>query len=753
MIFSYWIYWTFLAEQQALISSWRHIKPEEKKVFSPTNSLITLTKCRLQNFPHMTPFTVNFVAVTEYTDCVNFFKNRLTTEQAVVKLKLSKRPPSGFENYQYLQQKRRQELMSSFKDFLRWYNNKDVVPSIKAMQKMFAFHHDKDIDMLKLGCTLPNLAIICLHKSTDAKFYPFTEGDKDLLEKYRENDVGGPSIVFTRKAVADETFIRKTTNFCKSFVRIDASQLYPYAVCQPMPTGLHPPWNFDSETTRFIRRQNQTRSFENMVMSYLQRTRPECETQSFFTTGKQKKIDFFCVDKFCSHCNDVFEAMGCFYHFCPCLDLPLSLTEEDIQRGSKKRELDALRRHYIQEKALKVSKMRECQWWRLYITTNTVKQPIREHFVYRRSLATEQLLEKIKEGKLFGYLHSDIEVPENLRSKIGNFPPMFKNALVSKSDIGDLMKNYAEEERLLSQPRKMWNSSFTLQTGTLITPLLLFYLQLGLVCTKLHRFVKYTPKKSFNSFVQSAVDAGRQGDENSNSSVVAETMKLLVNSSYGYQIMDRNRQTVTKYLTDKKTDAAITSKLFKKLDHVNKSWYEVELAKAHTEHKELIFVGFFILHYAKLRMLELYYNFFTRFCDVNEFEEQEKDTDSLYLALAAKKLEDCTRPEMRMEAQRLRSNHCVDSFTADAVANFFRRTFRVKHKQHDKREPGLFKEEFSCTERLCLCTKTYCCKDVTSNKLKFSCKGLNKRVLEQSGGEPLEKYRRVERKIKRHFEQ
>ena len=59
------------------------------------------------------------------------------------------------------------------------------------------------------------------------------------------------------------------------------------------------------------------------------------------------------------------------------------------------------------------------------------------------------------------------------------------------------------------------------------------------------------------------------------------------------------------------------------------------------------------------------------------------------------------------------------------------------------REPGLFKEEFRCTEMLCLCSKTYCCYDITCNKLKFSSKGLNKRVLEQSGDGPLEKYRRV----------
>ena len=153
---------------------------------------------------------------------------------------------------------------------------------------------------------------------------------------------------------------------------------------------------------------------------------------------------------------------------------------------------------------------------------------------------TSQVLEEVKKGKLFGYVQCDIEVPENLRSKFVKFPPIFKNTQVSKSDIGDLMKNYAEEERLLSQPRKVLISSFKLQNGTLITPLLIFYLQLGLVCTKIHHFVEYTPKKSFNTFVQSAVDARRQGDENPNSSVVAGTKKLLANSSYGYQIMDRS---------------------------------------------------------------------------------------------------------------------------------------------------------------------------------------------------------------------
>ena len=144
-------------------------------------------------------------------------------------------------------------------------------------------------------------------------------------------------------------------------------------------------------------------------------------------------------------------------------------------------------------------------------------------------------------------------------------------------------------------------------------------------------------------------------------------------------------------------------------------------------------------------MLELYYNFFTRFCDVNKFEELEMDTDLLYLALTEKELEDCIRTEMRAEWQMLRSNDCVDTFTADALANFFPRTCCVKHKQHDKREPGLFKEEFRCTELLCLCSETYCCYDVASNKLKFSSKGLNTQTGKVSES--------LERESKRHFEQ
>ena len=442
--------------------------------------------------------------------------------------------------------------MSSIKDFFRLYKNKDDAPTLEAKQKMIAFYQDRKIDMLKPGCTLPNLANICLHKSTNAKFYRFTEGDENPSEKFREDVVGGPSIVVACKAVVDETFIRKSTNICKSIVGIDATQLYPYSMCQPMPTGLYTRWDIGSEISRFTPRQNKTRSFENMILSYFQRTRPDCKIESLYTTCGQKKIDHFSVVGFCSHCNTVIEAIGCFYHFCTCQQLRPSLTEEDIKRGSRKRELDELRRDYIQEKSFTVIELWESEWWRLYRTTTSVNLHIRDKFLYRRSHKKHQLLERIKKVNLFGHVQCDIEAPENLRTNFANFPPVFENTLVGKNDTGDLMKTYAGEGGIMSQPRKMLISSLTLKNRTLISPLLLFYLQLGSPVAKIHRSVEYTPKKCFNSFVQATVDARRKFDKNPKSSVVAETMKQLVNNSYGYQIMDQSGHTVTEYLTDEK---------------------------------------------------------------------------------------------------------------------------------------------------------------------------------------------------------
>ena len=52
---------------------------------------------------------------------------------------------------------------------------------LEALREMVDFYHDEEKAKSKLGCTLSSLASFCLHNSTDAKFYPFTESDKSSL--------------------------------------------------------------------------------------------------------------------------------------------------------------------------------------------------------------------------------------------------------------------------------------------------------------------------------------------------------------------------------------------------------------------------------------------------------------------------------------------------------------------------------------------------------------------------------------------
>ena len=76
------------------------------------------------------------------------------------------------------------------------------------------------------------------------------------------------------------------------------------------------------------------------------------------------------------------------------------------------------------------------------------------------------------------------------------------------------MKSYAIENDMLKHFQRVLISSFKLENGTDITPLMIFYLELGLKCTKVYRFFSVLSSKIFQLFVQSVVDARREGDQN-----------------------------------------------------------------------------------------------------------------------------------------------------------------------------------------------------------------------------------------------
>ena len=100
----------------------------------------------------------------EFTDFTKLLNSGLSQQEAPKMMRLKEVLPSLVDNYNYLKVVWEEEQMSTLRDFVKWYNNKDVVPTLEAMQKMMDFYHNKGMDMLKFGCTLPNFANISLHK-------------------------------------------------------------------------------------------------------------------------------------------------------------------------------------------------------------------------------------------------------------------------------------------------------------------------------------------------------------------------------------------------------------------------------------------------------------------------------------------------------------------------------------------------------------------------------------------------------------
>ena len=60
-------------------------------------------------------------------------------------------------------------------------------------------------------------------------------------------------------------------------------------------------------------------------------------------------------------------------------------------------------------------------------------------------------------------------------------------------------------------------------------------------------------------------------------------------------------------------------------------------------------IGFFVYQYAKLRMLQFYFDFMDKYLDRRDFQYCEMDTDSAYIAIAGPSVDSSEKLELREE--------------------------------------------------------------------------------------------------------
>ena len=317
------------------------------------------------------------------------------------------------------------------------------------------------------------------------------------------------------------------------------------------------------------------------------------------------------------------------------------------------------------------------------------------------------LTHRLKEKSWFGYAEVDIEIQNHLHQKFEEMCPFFHNKTVPAKAVTEHMLKYLRDTGRKRGEDKKLMGTLSAQRILVYAPLLLWYVNHGAVIKRVYRTIDYTPAKIFPWFVEQVTEARRTGDVDKSKALLADIFKLLGNSGYGKLIEALERQTNVIYTKDEKVvDRALRSAYFSDLDEIGEA-YELESRKPRITIRRPFQIGIAVYQLAKLRMLEFYYDFLDRYFDRKDFELIQMDTDSNYLAISGKKLEDIVRPEMKAEFEKQKKNWLAwDKWSG--------------------RTPGLFKLECEGDRMIALCSKCYYIDD-RGEKKKFSTKGMSKK--------------------------
>ena len=535
----------------------------------------------------------------EYLDGIEKLEDRALPPQAAFYSQLKSEEISDAD-YARCQAVWHDNGMKTMREYLIWYNNRDVIPFLQAIDKQFAFYQQHNIDMFKDGISVPGLSLLHLFNDlpNDTNFVTFNNTNKDAHKLVKDNIVGGPAIIFHRYHEKGITKIRGGSELCRKIVGYDANALYLWALMQDMPTG----WYVRRREENGFRPQ-QAQPYGQMAIQWLTREsdRTGC-TIRHQGNGREKRIGKLPVDGWCAQTHTAYQFHGCYFHGCPKCHQP----EETNKLNGKtmvtllantKKHTAYLRRH------VKVVEMWECTWKR------ERDPPPRQKW----QMTQQQIITAVVDGTLFGMVECDLHVPEHLQDHFAEMQPIFKNATVTRDDIGPFMRQYAVDHDIMSTPRRMLVGSYRGDKILLTTPLLQWYLAHGLVVDRVYQIVSYEPNPCFQRFGESVSAARRAGDADTDRAIIGDTMKLLGNSAYGKTVTNVDRHHDVKYCTEVGTSSHINNKRFRQLDVVAEDAYEVTSSKACLTYDLPLHIGFFVYQYAKLRMLEFYYDFVDRY--------------------------------------------------------------------------------------------------------------------------------------------
>ncbi len=688
----------------------------------------------------------------EYSQFTKLKEQMKSEEKAMKAMKLTVPPKTGPEKYAELQQIWKDKNMKTFKDYLEYYNAADVRGFIIAVEKMLEFYFDLEIDLLKTCQSSPGAARTLMFKDLNQTYFSlFSKKNADLYHILKSNCTGGPSIVYHRFHEAGKTEIKNSRKLCQKILGWDCNALYLYCISQIMPSGY------------MIRRraENNFRAEKDEKylamfhwMDYVAMKKNLKIVHSLNNGGKEVFVPPYRLDGFTAAQNGLkpvaYEFAGCFFHghepeTCP---ITAKITDQNWL-ASQKSKLEALRtkQEYLEKNGYQFVLKWECSYRQMLKTNPELRSFVSQQYdnrymKHRTEMTQDEILQAVQTESFFGCCEVDLHVPENLCEYFGEMSPIFCTTEVEFDSIGEHMQNFAKSRNISTNPRKLLIGGMKAEKILLATPLLKWYIDHGLKVTKVYQTLEFeNNNKCFEKLCNKITHARREGDKHQNKKIIADSMKLIGNSLFGGSLLDRSRYKQFKYVKSK-TSAQnfVNDPKFVNLEELDAEIFEFEMQKKRILQDVPVQIGYFILQYAKLFMLQFFYDFLTVFFKPTDYCLMSMDTDSFYVAFASENPFDLVDVSLRMrlctEWERWFPREYCSKHKSDFIASIMkgdRREFKSCEKcvecfKYDSRQPGLFKVEFEGTKMICLCSKMYCIDNQNvQNSTKLSCKGVNKR--------------------------
>ena len=174
-----------------------------------------------------------------------------------------------------------------------------------------------------------------------------------------------------------------------------------------------------------------------------------------------------------------------------------------------------------------------------------------------------------------------------------------------------------------------------------------WYLEHGLLVICIYTIVEHIPNAAFSSFITQIAQCRLEEDRDNDKALIAETSKLIGNSSYGRIIANREKHHDVIYVDESKICTEIIDHHFYDMTELPDGYYKGEKTKKRINLNPPIHIRVFILNYAKLRMLEFFYDLLGYYLPHEDFEIIEMDTDCNCLRITAENVEDLIKPKLK----------------------------------------------------------------------------------------------------------